>query len=312
MTREHKLALLIGFALVLVVGVVVSDHFSGAHTSRLADMVSDEGAAAVTTVAASNQALSSPLPVDRPATTPGAPLAGKWAPSSAGDSLGGAIGEAADSGLDHLSQYTLSMGEKIADAPPAVAIDPLQAQPADQSASANPPEASGRAQPAARPAPDDEATRAVNAGVAFPSYVIKKGDTLWTIAEAHYGDGKLHDKLEAFNKGRVGSDGALYPGATLLMPPRDVLLGKRKPVPSDAAPARTAARPEPAIPAPKTEPAKPAPPTRSYTVKSGDTLAEISQRTLGTTKRWREIAELNKLDDPDVVVVGSVLKIPAK
>ncbi len=31
MTREHKLALILGFALVLVVGVLVSDHISGAE-----------------------------------------------------------------------------------------------------------------------------------------------------------------------------------------------------------------------------------------------------------------------------------------
>ncbi|MFN7020841.1 MAG: hypothetical protein ACK4WH_05885, partial [Phycisphaerales bacterium] len=35
MTREHKLALIIGFTLVLVVGVLISDHFSKAHEARL-------------------------------------------------------------------------------------------------------------------------------------------------------------------------------------------------------------------------------------------------------------------------------------
>lgn len=34
MTREHKLALIVGFALVLVVGVLVSDHFSSARKSQ--------------------------------------------------------------------------------------------------------------------------------------------------------------------------------------------------------------------------------------------------------------------------------------
>ena len=34
MTREHKLALIVGFALFLVVGVLVSDHFSSARKSQ--------------------------------------------------------------------------------------------------------------------------------------------------------------------------------------------------------------------------------------------------------------------------------------
>ena len=34
MTREHKLALIIGFAVVLLVGVLVSDHFSQARRDR--------------------------------------------------------------------------------------------------------------------------------------------------------------------------------------------------------------------------------------------------------------------------------------
>ena len=35
MTREHKLALIVGFSLVLVVGVLISDHFSKARTARV-------------------------------------------------------------------------------------------------------------------------------------------------------------------------------------------------------------------------------------------------------------------------------------
>lgn len=307
MTREHKLALLIGFALVLVVGVVVSDHFSGAHTSRLADMVTDEGAGPMPTVAGANQMLSSPLPVDRPAQDPGPALAGRWSPTSAGEALGDVI----STGLTRLDKYTIDMGKSLSEAPPTAAVDSSPAQPTGAAAALDPPADPITTALHTPPPSDDKATRAIDARVAFPTHMIKKGDTLWTIAQEHYGDAHLHTKLEEFNKGRVGEDGALYPGATLLIPPRDVLLGKRKPLPSDASP-QVAAKPEPLKAATKPEPAKAAPPARSYTVKSGDTLAVISQRTLGTAKRWKEIADLNKLSDPDVVVVGAVLKIPAK
>ena len=50
---------------------------------------------------------------------------------------------------------------------------------------------------------------------------------------------------------------------------------------------------------------------RTYTVRDGDTLGEIAQRLLGSSKRWPEIVKLNGIDDPDVVPVGTMLKLPA-
>ena len=38
MTRENKLALVIGFALIVFVGVLVSDHFSAARLNEPADL----------------------------------------------------------------------------------------------------------------------------------------------------------------------------------------------------------------------------------------------------------------------------------
>lgn len=39
MTRENKVALIVGFALVLFVGILVSDHLSKAQTQRTADLL---------------------------------------------------------------------------------------------------------------------------------------------------------------------------------------------------------------------------------------------------------------------------------
>lgn len=46
---------------------------------------------------------------------------------------------------------------------------------------------------------------------------------------------------------------------------------------------------------------------RTYTVKRGDTLSEIGQK-FGVN--WREIAKLNKLDNPDLIFPGQEFKIP--
>ena len=52
--------------------------------------------------------------------------------------------------------------------------------------------------------------------------------------------------------------------------------------------------------------------TRTYTVKSGDTLSKIAQQQLGNANRWPEIFLLNRatVRDPDRISVGQVLVLP--
>jgi nucleoid-associated protein YgaU len=51
-----------------------------------------------------------------------------------------------------------------------------------------------------------------------------------------------------------------------------------------------------------------------HTVVKGDTLWKISERTLGSGARYKEIFEANRpmLKDPDKIYPGQVLRIPAK
>jgi nucleoid-associated protein YgaU len=54
---------------------------------------------------------------------------------------------------------------------------------------------------------------------------------------------------------------------------------------------------------------------KSYTVKKGDTLQEISQKFYGTTRQWRKIYDANRSrikGGPDKLTVGTKLTIPAK
>lgn len=50
--------------------------------------------------------------------------------------------------------------------------------------------------------------------------------------------------------------------------------------------------------------------TRTYVVRTGDTLGEIAQRELGTYKRWDEIARINGNLDPAKLRAGMELKLP--
>ena len=48
----------------------------------------------------------------------------------------------------------------------------------------------------------------------------------------------------------------------------------------------------------------------STTVTGGDTLSSIAARTLGDKTRWREIADLNRITNPDRILVGAELALP--
>lgn len=48
----------------------------------------------------------------------------------------------------------------------------------------------------------------------------------------------------------------------------------------------------------------------TYIIKSGDTLSQIAERLLGDANRYRDIAQLNGISNPNLIMVGQELKIP--
>jgi len=50
--------------------------------------------------------------------------------------------------------------------------------------------------------------------------------------------------------------------------------------------------------------------TRTYQVKDGDDLWDISLMEYGRGDRWMDIYQANNLDDPDSLATGQVLQIP--
>ncbi|MCZ6837126.1 MAG: LysM peptidoglycan-binding domain-containing protein, partial [Planctomycetota bacterium] len=49
-----------------------------------------------------------------------------------------------------------------------------------------------------------------------------------------------------------------------------------------------------------------------YTIKTGDILSRLSQDLLGTTRRMKELQELNRdvIKNPDRLIPGTVIKVP--
>ncbi|TVQ63509.1 MAG: LysM peptidoglycan-binding domain-containing protein [Phycisphaerales bacterium] len=311
MTREIKLALIVGSALVLVVGVLISDHMSGARLARI-ETVAPESvgspAASEPPRIAINPAPVVPL-LDEPEPAPvySLAMADTEAPSfdanhaeaplvidmgvgalGRNDAPRVALNEAPLESVAAFKAWAEQQGVRLVDAPVAANVERRNGPGA---ASNNNTQRPAPAAPVQRtPAPEPERVHAV-----------VRGDSLWKIAERYYNDGALHARLARHNRDRLGPNGELLADTVLRIPSRSVLTGEAAPA---AQPAPAEARPAPARPAR----------TTTYTVARGDTLGEIAQRTLGSSRRWREIVELNKsvIKDPDVVPVGTVLTLPAR
>ncbi|CAI9418235.1 LysM peptidoglycan-binding domain-containing protein [Nocardioides sp. T2.26MG-1] len=117
-------------------------------------------------------------------------------------------------------------------------------------------------------------------------HVVKPGESLWSIAEDHFGDGARYKDIAELNPDLLGTQPSfLEPGWVLKLP-----------APTDAAPAHV------------------------YTVQPNDTLSDIAHDKLGDADRWPEIYKASTtitqpggvhLTDPDVIDVGWKLNIRA-
>jgi len=116
---------------------------------------------------------------------------------------------------------------------------------------------------------------------------VKAGDTLSELASKHLGSAGKWDELLEANKDRLDSPEELKVGMKLRIPGT----AASTPVVNTTHSARS---------------------SKSYTIRSGDNLTEIAERTLGDGGRWRDVYEANrdKLKSPDRLEVGQTLRIP--
>lgn len=321
-TREHKLSLILGFAAVVFVGLLVSDHFSKARASKVnpelsmrtpepATIQPDANAEPMpqTGTLAATGTTPSPMPLVAP---PEPVVITMHTPETAGTATTG--NGALNAGTSLASTTgTPSPIPGFVYVPGGTPINPtINGTPTG---------------PISPPAP-----LPANGGLPVsPGKEVKhpvvQGETAFTLAKKYYGDGQLAGKLVEYNKSRLPANGTLRNGVTLRIPPKDVLLGKATLAPD----AITSGTGSPnsirgttpmgggtgstvVTPAPRGNNSAAAITPGTYTVVKGDTLGVISQKTLGTSKRWKEILNLNRkaIDDPDSLVVGTVLKLPQK
>jgi nucleoid-associated protein YgaU len=126
------------------------------------------------------------------------------------------------------------------------------------------------------------------------TYTVGAGDSLWKIAHKQYGDGDVQKHIDAI----LAANPSLT-AKTVLKVGQKITLPAAEPVD----PTRLAADKQAAATG-----------DGLYVVKAGDTLSTIAARELGSSKRWKEIYELNRarLPDPAKMVVGMKLTLPKK
>ncbi|WP_181407716.1 LysM peptidoglycan-binding domain-containing protein [Nocardioides sambongensis] len=130
-------------------------------------------------------------------------------------------------------------------------------------------------------APDTRPTRPTRP---TQTYVVKRGDSLWRIAEQHLGNGRRYDEIVALNGQLLnGEPDFITPGTVLRLPAAEQPDGS------------------------------------TYVVQQGDTLSEIAEERIGDAAAYPRIVEASddtvqpdgaRLRDPDLIRPGWNLTIP--
>jgi nucleoid-associated protein YgaU len=349
-TREQKLALIVGFSLILLVGVLISDHLSRARSAQVAGVEADDQVLASATRPNLPEAVHPGLHEAAQPPAPSQPVGGSMSDSAPApetpDSLtadGGTLiamgpATASQSGptiepVGSITDATRQLLDQIRDGARSALENGISDAQLPAAASVD------RSGPAGSPAPQPNDAPPAKAPTTW--YTVKAGETLFQIAKRQYGSGQAWKQIADLNKGRVSADGGvkagvrieLYDalpgaaGAATKTPAKDPAKPATKPADKPVtrpgltdqriAKADTKANPKgnsKANSSGKPEVRTVADAPRTYTVRKGDSLGEISQRLLGTMRRKDEILDLNKslVDDEDSIQVGMVLKMPAR
>jgi nucleoid-associated protein YgaU len=297
MTRELKLALILGSSLVLVVGVLISDHLSGARHARIERVDSP-----LVTQPITQMPQLAPGPQNDPSALASAPQqlvyptddpAGRPPTGALADpvALTNASSELPAQDLADMVEFAKRHGLVLEPMPTAAQTDTVQRD-------ENIPVIEMRDARLLTPADTAPPTSVPGAGTT--EYTIQPGDTLWKLAERFMGSGSRHAELAALNKGRLGAGGELRLGTKIIVPASagaSVKSSTPTATQRDSAPSAS----------PRNGKA-----SKTYTVQAGDTLRKIARKTLGSEGRWQDIYNANRsvVKDSNTLRVGAVLQIP--
>jgi len=118
------------------------------------------------------------------------------------------------------------------------------------------------------------------------NYVIKAGDTLWSIAEQIYGDGSKCKEIEQCNDNIDANN--LQIGQTINLPSSSNTSNAK---PNSSASSNI-----------KNE--------GQYTIKKGDTLWLIAEHIYGDGSKFKDIQQCNDNIDPNNLQIGQTIYLP--
>jgi len=128
-----------------------------------------------------------------------------------------------------------------------------------------------------------EATKSAQPG---GTHTVSEGETLWDIAENYYGDGFAWEKIANTND---------------IADPNSIEANQKLEIPKDTETNETDVAeilPETGISG------------DVYIVESGDTLWAVACKELDDCYNWDKIAQLNNINDPEIIYEGNELLLP--
>ena len=134
------------------------------------------------------------------------------------------------------------------------------------------------------------------------TYVIRDNDSLWKVAERHYGKGSLWPLLEKANPGVK-----IHPGNKLVVPPKPVEsnrltnLNVGKAV-KDAGKGTVPTKPRGAL--------KEQEGYKVYRVQRGDTLSGIAKKFYGDGRKYPVLEQANQGIRPQLLQAGAEIRVP--
>jgi nucleoid-associated protein YgaU len=323
-TRELKLALIIGVTLLLGVAVLISDELATSRRVKATESVQVQPALVP-------PAVSEPEPEPQPEPQPEASREASPKPAVPKNStprlaldgtVEGGTSEVTPEGPETIVQRTGRVASGLGKLPPAARLND-ESTDALTVAGETFPRPTG---PAARWAvsPDDVVPQSINSqstsesDAATRTHTIVSGDSAYKVARQYLGDGKYWKMIVDANPKVFGDAGSVKIGATVVIPelPQARISSN---APQRTPPQRTAkAAEKPAAPqlakAEQPSKASAARNRNAYTVRKGDTLSSIARNQLGSTARAAEIMRLNQslIKDPDSLPLGLAIVLPEK
>ena len=284
MTRETKIGLLVGLAFIIVIGILLSDHFTSTtqpHQAALTTTI-DDVLGSTRTMGPHRQ---NAAPLEAPNVEPHGPILVQPDPSLERR-------EHVEVGAANRGQRTIDVTEQ-----PVIPNMPEIAQIPDVRGNTNPAEENilAHTEPlviAPQPQPQPPATVNTNT----KTYTVEMGDSLGKIASKMMGKNTLANR-----------DAILKVNAKFAENPNKINIGDVLNIPVVAEQKETVAK--------ETAPPAAASSSVEYVVKEGDRLTKIAREQCGSTSYVSQIMEMNKdvlKGSPDKLKIGMKLKLPPK